>query len=56
MHGEVQSKVLSLTARADESTAHTVEVLSGRVQEVAEQSQAQMSHVAVVVAQQLEKK
>ena len=36
VHGEVQSKVASLTARADASTAHAVEVLSGRVQEVAE--------------------
>ena len=36
VHGEVQSKVASLTAHADASTAHAVEVLSGRVQEVAE--------------------
>ena len=37
--GEVQSKVASLTARANTSTAHAVEVFSGCVQEVAEQSQ-----------------
>ena len=55
MHGEVQSKVASLTARANASAAHAVEVLSGRMQEVAEQSQVQMSRVAVAVAQQLEK-
>ena len=55
VHGEVQSKVASLTARADASAAHAVEVLSGRVQEVAEQSQVQTSRVAVAVAQQLEK-
>ena len=55
VHREVQSKVASLTARADVSTAHAVEVLSGRVQEVAEQSQAQTSRVVVAVAQQLGK-
>ena len=40
MHGEVQRKLASLTARADASAAHAVEVLSGRVQEVAEHFQA----------------
>ena len=55
VHGEVQSKVASLTAHANASAAHAVEVLSGRVQEVAEHSQAQTSCVAVAVAQQLEK-
>ena len=40
MHGEVQSKVASLMARADASPAHTVEILSGRIQEVAEHLQA----------------
>ena len=55
VHGEVQSKVAVLAARADASAAHAVEVLSGCVQEVAEQSQVQTSRVAVAVAQQLEK-
>ena len=34
VHGEVQSKVASLTARANASTAHVIEVLTGCVQEV----------------------
>ena len=55
VHGEVQSKVASLMARADASAAHAIEVLSGRVQEVAEHSQVQTSRIAVAVAQQLEK-
>ena len=55
VHGEVQSKVALLMARANVSATHAVEVLSGRVQEGAEQSQVQMSHVAVAVAQQFEK-
>ena len=40
VHGEVQSRVASLSTQAEASTAHAVEVLSGRVQEVAEHSQA----------------
>ena len=55
MHGEVQSKVASLTARADASVAHAIEVLSRCVQEVAEHSQAQTSRIVVAAAQQLEK-
>ena len=55
VHGEVQSKVASLTERADASATHTIEILSGRVQEVAKHSQAQTSCVAEAVAQQLEK-
>ena len=44
VHGEVQSKVASLTARAGASAAHTVEVLSGRVREVAEHGKADVTH------------
>ena len=36
MHGEVQSKVTLLTARANASTAHAIKVLSGCIQEVAD--------------------
>ena len=55
MHGEVQSKVASLMARADASTVHTVEVFSGRVREVAEHLEVQTSRVAEAVTQQLER-
>ena len=40
---------------ANASTAHAIEVLSGRMGEVAEHSQVQTLRVAVAVAQQLEK-
>ena len=55
MYGEVQSRVASLTAQAEASAAHGVEVLSGHMQEVAEHSQAQTSRVAEAVALKLEK-
>ena len=55
VHGEVESKVALLVAQAIASTAHIVGVLSQRVQEVAEHSDAQASRVAGEVSQQLEK-
>ena len=51
VHGEVQSEVALLTACANASAAHAVEILSGRVQEVVEHSQMQMPHVAEAVTQ-----
>ena len=53
--GEVQGKVALLTACADASAAHAVEVLSGRVQEVVEHSEKQTLCVAGAVTQQLER-
>ena len=38
VHGEIKSRVASLAAQADASTARIVGVLSQRVQEVAEHS------------------
>ena len=40
VHEAVESKVASLTAQADASVAHITSVLSERVQQVAEHSQA----------------
>ena len=54
MHSAVESEVASLMACADASTVHAVEVLSGRVQEMAAHSDAQTSRVAKAVTRQLE--
>ena len=54
MHSVVESEVASLTACADTRTAHAIEVLSGRVQEVVAHSDAQTSRVAEAVTWQLE--
>ena len=54
VHSAVESEVASLMARANASTAHAVEVLSGRVQKVAAHSDAQTSRVAKAVTRQLE--
>ena len=55
VHDAVESKVASLMAYAKASTAHITGVLSKRVEEVAAHSEAQVSRVAEVVTQQLEK-
>ena len=52
--GEVESKVATLAAKAGASTTHTVEEMTGCVWEVAPSSDAQVSHVAETVTQQLE--
>ena len=49
MHLEVQSKVALLMARTDAKAVHAVEILLGRVQEVAEYLEAWTSHVAEAV-------
>ena len=55
VHEAIESKVASLTAQADASIAHITGVLSERVQQVAEYSDAQASRVAGEILQQLEK-
>ena len=45
-HEVVESKVASLAAQADASIMHIIGVLSERVQQVAEHSDVQASHVA----------
>ena len=55
VRGEVESKVATLAAKADASTAHAVEEMMGRVQEVAAYSDAQASRVAKTITRQLER-
>ena len=55
VHGDVESKVATLAAKADVSTAHAVEEMMGRAQEVAVYSDAQASHIAKTITQQLER-
>ena len=55
VHEVVESKVASLTVQANASVAHITNVLSERVQQVAEYSNAQASRVAGEISQQLEK-
>ena len=54
VHEVLESKVASPVAQADASVAHITGVLSERVQQVAEHSDAQASRVAVEISQQLE--
>ena len=54
VHGEVESKVATLVAKADASTAHVVEEMTGRVREVAAYLDAQTSGVVETITQQLE--
>ena len=55
VHGQVESKVASVTAQAEASTAHVVDALSKYVTEVAAHSAEQTLHVVGIVSQQLEK-
>ena len=55
VHGVVESRVAALSARADESTAHAVEVLSEQVQRTAAETEAKASRTIGTVVQQLEK-
>ena len=54
MHGEVESKVATLVAQADASTAHAVEEITERVREVPAYLDVQASRVIAEVTQRLE--
>ena len=51
IRGEVESKVATLVGKADASTTHVVEEITGRVQEVAAYSDAQALRVTAEVTQ-----
>ena len=55
VHGEVESRVASLVAQAEASTAHIADALSKCVSEGTVQNQAKMLRAVGAVAQQLEK-
>ena len=55
VHSEVKSQVAALLARADESTAHVVELLTEQVQQTAAKTEAKASRTIGTVVQQLEK-
>ena len=50
VHSEVESRVASLAAQAEESTAPVVGSLSKRVKEMAAHSEAETSHVVGPIA------
>ena len=54
VHGKIESKVVSLMQHVDASTAHAIQVLMGRVQEVAAHSETQALLIAETVTRQLE--
>ena len=54
MHGAVESRVAALSARADESTMHTVEVLTEQMRQTAAETEAKVSRTVGTVVQQLE--
>ena len=49
LHGEVESKVTTLAAKVDASATHTVEEMTGRVQEVVAYLDAEVSRVAETI-------
>ena len=55
VHGEVESRVAMLAAKANASTARVVEEITGCVREAAAYSDAQASRVAEPITQQLER-
>ena len=55
VHGAVESQVAALSARADESTTHAVEVLTEQVRQTAAETEARASQTVGTVVQQLEK-
>ena len=55
VHGVVESRVAALSARADESTAHAMEVLSEQVQRTVVETEARALRTVGTVVQQLEK-
>ena len=54
VHGVVKSRVAVISARADASAAHVVEVLSKHVQKSAAETEATMLRTVGTVVQQLE--
>ena len=54
VHGKVKSKVATLMAQANASTAHAVEEITGCVQEVAAYLDAQALRITTEVTQRLE--
>ena len=56
VHSTVESRVAALLARADESTTHTVEVLTEQMWQTAVETEAKASQTIGTVVQQLEKK
>ena len=55
MHGPVESRVVALSARADESTTHAVEVLTEQMHQTAAETEAKASRTIGTIVQQLEK-
>ena len=55
VHGAVESRVAALSARADESTARVVEVLTEQVQKATAETEAKASRTVGTIVQQLEK-
>ena len=55
VHGAVESRVAALSARADESTTHAVEVLTEQMRQTAAETEAKASRTVGTVVQQLEK-
>ena len=55
VHGVVESRVAALSARANESTTHAVEVLSEKVQQTAAETEVKASQTVGTIVQQLEK-
>ena len=56
VQGAVESRVASFSAQADASATHAVEVMTGRVQEMATHSEAQTSYVAAEVTHNWKRK
>ena len=55
MHGEVESRMMELTRRADANTSSILGEVTGEVKRVMEHAQAQTSHTVGSAFQQLEK-
>ena len=55
VHGAVESRVAALSAHANESTSHVVEVLTEQVQRTAAETEAKASQTVGTIVQQLEK-
>ena len=55
MHGAVESRVAALSAHADESTTHAVEVLTEQMRQTAAETEAKALRTVGTVVQQLEK-
>ena len=55
VHGVVESRVVALSAHADESTTHTVEVLTEQMRQTMAETEVKASRTIGTVVQQLEK-